>query len=258
MIGELAAGVLLGPSVLGAVAPGAHEWLFPDDPRAARAPPGRRVDRRPAPRPDRAWRPTSRSCGASAGRRRRRGLRPGHPARNRCRPRLRHCPTRSSALGDARALRAAHGAALALSALPVIAKILQDLDLMRRNVGQILIAAAMVDDVVGWILLGAIAGAARTGSVDAGHGRPLRRRAAVPGSRFVVGQRLVDAAMRAVMRRGAGVAGAVATSLLIALLRARSRSCSGSRRSSAPSSPVCVLGRSRFHDRGRLPRASTS
>src|SRR5512139_564060 len=31
VIGELAAGVLLGPSVLGVVAPPAHAWLFPDD-----------------------------------------------------------------------------------------------------------------------------------------------------------------------------------------------------------------------------------
>ena len=31
-IGELAAGLLLGPSVLGSLAPAAHGWLFPDDP----------------------------------------------------------------------------------------------------------------------------------------------------------------------------------------------------------------------------------
>src|SRR5262245_3276094 len=31
VIGELAAGVLLGPSVIGAIAPAAWEWLFPND-----------------------------------------------------------------------------------------------------------------------------------------------------------------------------------------------------------------------------------
>src|SRR5512145_1394949 len=32
VVGEIAAGVLLGPSVLGHLAPGMHGWLFPDDP----------------------------------------------------------------------------------------------------------------------------------------------------------------------------------------------------------------------------------
>src|SRR4029450_11674648 len=58
------------------------------------------------------------------------------------------------------------GTALSISALPVIAKILSDLDLMRRNVAQALIAAAMVDDVAGWILLGVVSGLAQSGAVD--------------------------------------------------------------------------------------------
>ena len=55
VIGELAAGLLLGPSVFGHLAPGLHGWLFPDDPlqRALLAGPG--LDRRvPAADPDRA------------------------------------------------------------------------------------------------------------------------------------------------------------------------------------------------------------
>ena len=54
VIGELAAGLLLGPSVFGHLAPALHDWLFPDDPlqRALLAGPG--VDRRlPAADPDR-------------------------------------------------------------------------------------------------------------------------------------------------------------------------------------------------------------
>ncbi|HZO10095.1 MAG TPA: cation:proton antiporter, partial [Myxococcota bacterium] len=31
VVGELAAGLLLGPSVLGAIAPGLQTWLFPTD-----------------------------------------------------------------------------------------------------------------------------------------------------------------------------------------------------------------------------------
>jgi Kef-type K+ transport system membrane component KefB len=43
--------------------------------------------------------------------------------------------------------------ALGISAIPVIAKVLMDLQLNRRNIGQAIIAAAMIDDTVGWILL---------------------------------------------------------------------------------------------------------
>jgi Kef-type K+ transport system membrane component KefB len=53
------------------------------------------------------------------------------------------------------------GAALAISSLPVIAKILSEMRLTRRNFGQVILAAGMANDVVGWLLLGALAGAAR-------------------------------------------------------------------------------------------------
>lgn len=50
--------------------------------------------------------------------------------------------------------------ALAISAIPVIAKVLMDLDLMRRDIGQTIIAAGMSDDTTGWILLSVVAGLA--------------------------------------------------------------------------------------------------
>ena len=43
--------------------------------------------------------------------------------------------------------------ALSISAIPVIAKILIDMKLMRRDIGQSIIAAGMIDDTVGWTLL---------------------------------------------------------------------------------------------------------
>ena len=41
--------------------------------------------------------------------------------------------------------------ALAISALPVIAKTLMDLDLLRTRLGTLVITAAMVDDLIGWL-----------------------------------------------------------------------------------------------------------
>lgn len=46
--------------------------------------------------------------------------------------------------------------ALSISAIPVLAKILMDLDMMRRDIGQTLLAAGMIDDITGWTLLGLV------------------------------------------------------------------------------------------------------
>lgn len=52
---------------------------------------------------------------------------------------------------------------MAISALPVIAKILMDLDLTKRNIGLVILSAGVVDDTTGWVMLSVIAGAASTG-----------------------------------------------------------------------------------------------
>ena len=57
--------------------------------------------------------------------------------------------------------------AMSISAIPVIAKVLMDLKLMRRDVGQTIIASGMSDDTVGWILLSIVAGLAAGGAVTA-------------------------------------------------------------------------------------------
>lgn len=44
------------------------------------------------------------------------------------------------------------GTAMSISALPVIARTLMDLGLFRTRVGSIIIASAMLDDLIGWIL----------------------------------------------------------------------------------------------------------
>lgn len=48
--------------------------------------------------------------------------------------------------------------AMSISAIPVIAKVLLDLNLMRRDIGQTIIAAAMIDDTTGWIILSIVIG----------------------------------------------------------------------------------------------------
>jgi len=59
------------------------------------------------------------------------------------------------------------GTALAISSVKIVASVIRDLDFMRRNVGQIIVAAAIVDDTIGWIILSMIVGFARTGELNA-------------------------------------------------------------------------------------------
>lgn len=56
--------------------------------------------------------------------------------------------------------------AMSISAVPVIAKVLMDLNLIRRDIGQITLAAGMTDDTLGWILLSVVAGLATSGTIN--------------------------------------------------------------------------------------------
>jgi Kef-type K+ transport system membrane component KefB len=55
------------------------------------------------------------------------------------------------------------GVAMCVSAIPVIAKTLLDMRLLHRNIGQLIISAAAVDDIVGWLLLSVVSAMATTG-----------------------------------------------------------------------------------------------
>lgn len=58
--------------------------------------------------------------------------------------------------------------AMSISAIPVIAKVLMDMNLMRRDIGQTILAAGMSDDTIGWILLSTVAGIAAGDAVTTG------------------------------------------------------------------------------------------
>jgi Kef-type K+ transport system membrane component KefB len=55
------------------------------------------------------------------------------------------------------------GVAMCVTAIPVIAKILADMGLLHRDLGQLTLAAGSVDDAVGWFLLSIVSAAATTG-----------------------------------------------------------------------------------------------
>lgn len=59
------------------------------------------------------------------------------------------------------------GVALCVSAIPVIAKTLTDMKLAHRDIGQLTLAVGVIDDVVGWLLLSVVSAMA-VGQVSAG------------------------------------------------------------------------------------------
>jgi Kef-type K+ transport system membrane component KefB/mannitol/fructose-specific phosphotransferase system IIA component (Ntr-type) len=61
------------------------------------------------------------------------------------------------------------GTALSISALPVVARILMDLNLLRTDMGTIVMSSAMFDDLAGWILFGLVLGMMNP-QANAGHG----------------------------------------------------------------------------------------
>ncbi|MET7400224.1 cation:proton antiporter [Dactylosporangium sp. NPDC005572] len=67
------------------------------------------------------------------------------------------------ASGDRTLFASFLGVALCVSAIPVIAKILADLRLLHRDIGQLTLTAAGVDDAVGWLLLSIVATMATAG-----------------------------------------------------------------------------------------------
>jgi Kef-type K+ transport system membrane component KefB len=250
VIGELAAGVLLGPSVLGLVLPQAWDWLFPADAVLAGVMNGvawlgvffllilagfetdlgliRRLGRAAA------WVSTGSLVVPLAF-----GLAVGWAM-----------PERFLGRADDRLEFALFMAtALAISALPVAAKVLSELDLMRRDFGQLTLAAGMVNDVAGWVLLGFIASLVQSGGIAAeGLLLTLGGLVVLAVVFFTLGQRAVDALLRDVRRQHGGVVGALTVVVLVSLAGAALAQAIGLEGVLGAFVAGILLGRSRFQD----------
>ncbi len=141
-------------------------------------------------------------------------------------------------------------AALAVSALAVIAKILSELGLMRRDFGQITVAAGMANDVVGWIMLAVFTGFATSGEVSAsGIVRTVGGLAIFLALAMTVGQRVVDRALRWVRRDGPDVAGAMTVVVMTMLIFGVATQALGIEAVLGAFVAGVVLHRSRFQQR---------
>lgn len=92
------------------------------------------------------------------------------------------------------------GVAVGVSALPVIAKTLTDLRLLHRDIGQLILCAVSVDDTIGWLLLAVVSAMAAGDLAASGVGRLLGGLAVVIVA-AVVSRPVVRAGLRAAATR---------------------------------------------------------
>jgi Kef-type K+ transport system membrane component KefB/mannitol/fructose-specific phosphotransferase system IIA component (Ntr-type) len=197
VVGEMAAGILLGPSVLGRVAPRVHGWLFPAGPPESMiggyttvavvlllVVVGLEVDLGVV------WR-RGRSALAT-------GLlgialpMAGGVALGLFLP-------DSDLVDPTRRMTVALllGVALSISALPVIAKTLLDLGLFKSDIGLLVMAAAMIDDLVGWLALSLLLGPVRGSTVDvASFVRSVVLGGTFVATMLIVGRRFIGGVLR--------------------------------------------------------------
>lgn len=168
VIGELLAGVALGPSLLGQVWPNAFEWLFPADERQAGlllglawigivfllGITGAEIDISSIRRQGRVATTATigslvipLSVGAVVGS---------------------QLPGRFLGESSRWVFVLFFAVAFAISSLPVAARILGDLGLMERPVAHLALGVATANDIVGWLLLGVVVGVAESGAIEVG------------------------------------------------------------------------------------------
>ncbi len=108
--------------------------------------------------------------------------------------------------------------ALSISSLPVVAKILGEMRLLRRNFGQINLAAGMANDAVGWLMLGIISGLAASGAVSLfSVGRTIGGMILFLVVSFFVGRPLIDLFLRRTRTSQSGADGGLMVSMLAML-----------------------------------------
>jgi Kef-type K+ transport system membrane component KefB/nucleotide-binding universal stress UspA family protein len=89
------------------------------------------------------------------------------------------------------------GTALSVSSVKIVAMVVRELGFLRRNVGQVILAAAVIDDTIGWIMISVIFGLAAHGAVELGAlARSLVGVAIFLVLSFTIGRRLIFRVIR--------------------------------------------------------------
>ncbi|MHC5597400.1 MAG: cation:proton antiporter domain-containing protein [Nostoc sp.] len=108
--------------------------------------------------------------------------------------------------------------AMSISAVPVIAKVLMDLNLIRRDIGQVTLAAGMTDDTIGWILLSVVSGLASSGKFDFGTiFHSVSAAILFLAIAFTIGRTIVDQILRWVDDYVGGISASISVVLILSL-----------------------------------------
>ncbi|MEX2550372.1 MAG: cation:proton antiporter [Nitriliruptoraceae bacterium] len=137
--------------------------------------------------------------------------------------------------------------AVSISALAVSGRILTEMDLMRRDIGQIIVGVAMANELVGWVLLGLLTGIVLGGGINvASLLVTVGSLAVFLVATLTLGQRLVDRTLRGLLASGSGATGAVTATVLFALAAAAITQAIGVEAALGAFVAGIVLGRSRY------------
>ena len=58
------------------------------------------------------------------------------------------------------------GTALSISSVKIVAMVVRDMNFMRRDLGQIIVASAILEDTIGWVIIAVAFGLASAGTID--------------------------------------------------------------------------------------------
>jgi Kef-type K+ transport system membrane component KefB/nucleotide-binding universal stress UspA family protein len=58
------------------------------------------------------------------------------------------------------------GVALSISSVKIVAMVVREVGFLRRTIGQVIVAAAIIDDTIGWIIMSVVFGLASHGAID--------------------------------------------------------------------------------------------
>ncbi|HEY2533193.1 MAG TPA: cation:proton antiporter, partial [Xanthobacteraceae bacterium] len=192
VMGQLLAGIGLGPSVLGLVSPDFHQWLFPGGQEKAMLDAisnfgilllllltGMEIDLKLVRRFSRAAVAVSLAgvaipfvCGVALG-----AL----------------LPDSLLPSADRRLLTALFlGTALSISSIKIVAAVVHDMNFTRRNLGQVILSSSIMEDTIGWVIISIIFGLAAAEKIEfAGIARSVIGTALFLIASFAIGRRLV-------------------------------------------------------------------
>ena len=89
------------------------------------------------------------------------------------------------------------GTALSISSIKIVAAIVREMNFTRRDLGQVIVSSAIVEDTIGWIIIAITFGLAQSGGIDlASLAKSVLGTAAFLAVSFTVGRRAVALAIR--------------------------------------------------------------